>query len=82
MQLHVAGLRGRGLEEMEKHEGFKNWDVKFHEKPYHEALPKDKLVYLTSESNNTLTDLEGGKLYVIGGLVDHNAHKVTKSRRS
>lgn len=35
----------------------------------------EELVYLTADSPNTLTQLETEKVYVIGGIVDRNAHK-------
>jgi len=53
-----------------------NWDLHF-EKKLLETFPKDKVVYLTAESPNVLTGLEPGVVYVIGGLVDHNHHKVS-----
>ena len=34
-----------------------------------------ELVYLTADSPNTITQLEKGKVYILGGLVDRNAHK-------
>ena len=44
---------------------------------YDEAFPKDSIVYLSSDSSNVLTTLSEDKVYIIGGLVDHNRHKVS-----
>lgn len=32
-------------------------------------------MYLTADSPETITQLEKGKVYILGGLVDRNAHK-------
>lgn len=32
-------------------------------------------MYLTADSPDTITQLEKGKVYILGGLVDRNAHK-------
>ena len=50
---------------------FTSWD------PRHltEIYPKEKIVYLTSESENVLDDVVDDKVYVIGGIVDHNRLK-------
>ncbi|KAK2587519.1 hypothetical protein KPH14_003215 [Odynerus spinipes] len=60
---------------MEKHNGYEHWDVKFEPDSYMNIYPKDKIVYLTSESPNMIDKLDHNCIYVIGGLVDHNSHK-------
>lgn len=77
MQLHVTSFAGRSKDEMAKHHGYENWDINFHSRDYLEVFPKEKLIYLTSESDNVISQLEDDKIYIIGGLVDHNFHKVS-----
>ncbi|KAF5292610.1 hypothetical protein FQA39_LY13943 [Lamprigera yunnana] len=75
MQLHLTSFIGRCKEEMSKHIGYENWDMHFHGADYLDVFPKEKLVYLSSESDNVIKVLEQDKVYIIGGLVDHNSHK-------
>lgn len=77
MQLHLTSFKGRCKEEMAKHNGYENWDLFFHSDSYLDVFPKEKLVYLTSESDKIISRLEEDKVYIIGGLVDHNSHKVS-----
>jgi tRNA (guanine9-N1)-methyltransferase len=60
---------------MQKNDGFKNWDVQFREESFEHIFPKEKIVFLTSDSDNVIDKFEKGHVYVIGGLVDHNHNK-------
>lgn len=75
MQLHLTSFNGKVKEEMSRHHGYEHWDVNFHNDEYSSVFPQENIVYLSSESENILTKLEDNKVYVIGGLVDHNFHK-------
>jgi tRNA (guanine9-N1)-methyltransferase len=75
----ITSLGGKTLENLQNVSGFDNWIHRaFHhtEKSVEEAFPdKSKLVYLTSDSENVLEDLEDDKVYIIGGIVDRNRLK-------
>lgn len=75
--LHFTGIRPGGSVEkhLKRNDGYQHWDVKFSDKPFVDLFERDKLVYLSSESDNVLTTLEKDHVYVIGGLVDHNQYK-------
>ncbi|XP_011866737.1 PREDICTED: tRNA methyltransferase 10 homolog A isoform X2 [Vollenhovia emeryi] len=75
MQFSLTSFSGKSRASMEKHNGYQHWDVSFHTESYIDVYPKDKIIYLTSESKNVIDCLEHDCVYVIGGLVDHNAHK-------
>ena len=66
---------GKVQTEMSRNDGYTNWDFNFVDGRYDTAFEKDKIVYLSAESENVLNILENDKAYIIGGLVDHNHHK-------
>lgn len=76
--IYFAGLNPntRTQKVFEKNDGWDKWDVKYSEENYlNVGFPKEKIIYLTSEADDVLDELEEGALYVIGALVDHNSHK-------
>lgn len=77
--LFCANRLGPNLERMiNKFEGVGDWP-EFHleRRPYLEVFEKEKdqLVYLTSDSPNTLESLDPKCVYIIGGIVDRNRMK-------
>ncbi|XP_045519476.1 tRNA methyltransferase 10 homolog A [Pieris brassicae] len=75
LQFHVTSFGEKTKVDISRHNGYENWDIEYHEKSYIDIFPKEKLVYLTSESENVIEKFEEDNLYIIGGLVDHNQHK-------
>ncbi|CAO3634365.1 unnamed protein product [Mucor fragilis] len=54
-------------------ENWKNFQVT--SEPYLDKFNKDDLIYLSADSENVAHELEEGKTYIIGGIVDKNRHK-------
>lgn len=46
-----------------------------HFKPVEEVFDKEKIVYLSPESPNTIDSIDQNKVYIIGGIVDDNQCK-------
>ena len=63
----------------EKSDGFANYILNFSEESLLDTFEsrKEDIVYLTPDSPNLLEDIEGNKIYVIGGLVDDSVKKST-----
>lgn len=75
VQFHVTGVKNKIKARLDDVGDYINWDVNFHAEDYLEVFNKQDVVYLSSESANMLEELTDDKVYVIGGLVDHNHHK-------
>ncbi|XP_067381171.1 RNA (guanine-9-)-methyltransferase domain-containing protein 2 isoform X2 [Channa argus] len=77
VQFYLTSLGGQLKQIMDgKDKGWVNWkDITIKMEHYSEVVPKEDLVYLTSDSPNVLQELDETKAYVIGGLVDHNHQK-------
>ncbi|KAK7498588.1 hypothetical protein BaRGS_00010248 [Batillaria attramentaria] len=75
LQLYVCGIGGKAKQRLDSIGDYKGWDIYKEERDYTAVFPKDDIVYLSSDSPNTLDTLDESKVYIIGGLVDHNHHK-------
>ncbi|XP_055843018.1 tRNA methyltransferase 10 homolog A [Episyrphus balteatus] len=75
--LHFTGIKldGRIHEVLKKNDGYEHWDVQWVYQSYSENFTNDEIVYLTSDSDEILKEIDPTKIYIIGGLVDHNHHK-------
>lgn len=84
IKLHFTSIKGNGRIEksLSRNDGYKNWDVKIHEESYLKMFDHNSIVYLTSDSDNVLNELEPNTVYIIGGLVDHNHHKGLSLKRA
>lgn len=75
MQLYFCSFEGKIKEMMAKHNGSEYWDIKYLKDSFDKVFPKEEIVYLTSDSLNVLENIDENKVYIIGGLVDHNSCK-------
>lgn len=88
-QLYISSLKDRIRDSFAlANTGYKNWDINCSDKDYLELFKTcdgsqpntSNLVYLTGDSDHNLPDVEllvkdSSRIFVIGGLVDHNRHK-------
>uniref|UniRef100_A0AC34FFX4 SAM-dependent MTase TRM10-type domain-containing protein n=1 Tax=Panagrolaimus sp. ES5 TaxID=591445 RepID=A0AC34FFX4_9BILA len=75
LQFYACGVDEK-VSEIAKSIGvFGNWDMHVKSGKIDEVFDKSDIVYLCAESENVLEELDDKKVYIIGGLVDHNHHK-------
>jgi tRNA (guanine9-N1)-methyltransferase len=78
--LTATNISGATAQHLENESGYETWKTRAFtctSQPLEEYYQADlkNVVYLTNDSEHTLTDLDDKKIYVIGGIVDRNRLK-------
>eukprot|EP01103_Thecamoeba_quadrilineata_P012439 TRINITY_DN3207_c0_g1_i1.p1 TRINITY_DN3207_c0_g1~~TRINITY_DN3207_c0_g1_i1.p1 ORF type:complete len:294 (-),score=49.65 TRINITY_DN3207_c0_g1_i1:234-1082(-) len=75
--LAISSLQGELLTHFQRYSGSDKWRIIKDQEHFTKIFPgPETIVYLSADSPNTLTSLEAGTVYVLGGLVDRNRYKV------
>lgn len=84
IRLYYTSLKekSRIVEALRRNDGYENWDVYLKPESYMELFDREQIVYLTSDSDNVLTELDPNAAYIIGGIVDHNHLKGLSLQRA
>ena len=61
---------------------YTKWLNPFISEDYVKLYPKTDLVYLIANSKEMVTSIEEGKVYIIGGIVDRNRHKLIRYNKA
>ncbi|VDL77609.1 unnamed protein product [Nippostrongylus brasiliensis] len=75
LQFYITSFDGACRKIYDSIESNINQDIYLKTESINDLFSKSEIVYLTAESDNVLSELDDSKVYVIGGLVDHNSHK-------
>lgn len=76
LRIYLTNFGGKLKTNLEALNGFPNWKgITTDSRSYIDMFPKERLVYLTAESEESITELNEDDIYIIGGLVDHNRLK-------
>ena len=75
VKLSICGFMDEKLKTPLQKLGCLNWGVDLIEGNYLDKYDKKQIVYLTADAEQEISEIEQDKVYVIGGLVDHNRIK-------
>ncbi|KAL2524136.1 tRNA (guanine-N1-)-methyltrnsferase [Abeliophyllum distichum] len=82
--LWLTSCVGEMQNHLQRLPGYDKWIIEKENRSYIEAFQdqKEKLVYLTADSENVLNELDPKAIYIIGGLVDRNRWKGITMRKA
>ncbi|KAJ3030687.1 tRNA methyltransferase 10 [Rhizophlyctis rosea] len=73
LNLALTSFKGSVKEALNRsYPTFVNWKIQSEESDYYVVWDPAKIVYLSADAEDTLTDLEDDTVYMIGGIVDKN----------
>jgi len=81
-RMYLTSFNGPVADRVKNQAGFEKWSISTEERPYHQVFEKKEIVYLTADSEKVLTEFDPSKVYIIGGLIDHNRHKGLTSSKA
>ncbi|KAG2378569.1 hypothetical protein C9374_008208 [Naegleria lovaniensis] len=78
--LTATSLDGALYEDMKKFEGFPEKWLMHHTtnhftKEFEKQYKENKIIYLSADAEEEITEFQNGYVYVIGGIIDRNRHK-------
>ncbi|KAF0973073.1 hypothetical protein FDP41_008737 [Naegleria fowleri] len=78
--LVATSLDGALYEDMKKFEGFPDKWFMHHSKnhftqEFEKQYKENKIIYLSADAEEEITEFQNGYVYVIGGIIDRNRHK-------
>lgn len=78
LRLHFSSMRSHIGERMRELQQVHNWRAFFHEDSFMEEFGhvKERMIYLTPDSEHTLESIGEDDILIMGGIVDHNQFKV------
>jgi len=84
LHIMLSGLSDPVGKYIKETNGYKNWVMTMEDGSYLDALPdrRDDLVYLTADSENLVESIDPSKVYIIGGIVDRNRHKLLCQKKA
>lgn len=74
LNLTITGINDKIKELIEERDG-KKWLLKYTKDNFLDSIDREKVIYLSGDAEEEMEEFDESKIYIIGGLVDHNNFK-------